>query len=150
MKRLSIKQFEQATKIMQWVKALDAEINSIEKFALMIANNEVNTTFTLNIDNLTAKSETEGRITIDEHGDMKPYEKFREMSEPSFSNHGLYMFHQIIGRIDRTNSNDPNKHKISYPLNENATMQVLGVILADRMERRKFLMDKLNKMGIGG
>lgn len=127
---MTIKKLESATKIMQQIKMLDNDIIQIDKLAMLIANENVNCSFTLNVEDLKPVF------------DAVPL----KMEEQRPSQYEIYMEFFNSKRLVSV----PVKNISSYSseANENTALHLLGVLLMDKQNRRTVLLNQLTKYGV--
>jgi hypothetical protein len=134
---MKLKELEKATGMLQDIKILDNEIIEIEKMAMLIANNDTESMFTLQVWDKDKEHEEKNKVSFDEDGSLQ--------SRGSFADYlmsGMLPF--VAPKFDK------NEHvsTIKYDLSVNASMQILGVLLWEKQNKRQSLIQKLNKYGI--
>ena len=67
---MNIKKLEKATKIYEQIKILDAQISELEKFAMLVANGEIKSSFELKIEDLGKQKEDAEKVGFDEDGSL--------------------------------------------------------------------------------
>lgn len=127
---MTIKKLESAARIIQKVKELDADIIQIDKFAMLIANEHVNCSFTLNVEDMAPKSEIVN---------LEP-EKSSKMNYDG----GLITF----WTSRHTEQPKKNISSFSSEANENTALHLLGVLLMDKQNQRTTLLNQLTKYGV--
>lgn len=135
---MKIKELEKATGMLQDVKILDNEIIEIEKMAMLIANNDTESMFTLQVWDKDKEQEEKNKASFDEDGSL-------QVPGSSFAD---YLMSGMLPFV--TPKFDKNEHisTIKYDLSINASMQILGVLLWEKQNKRQNLIKKLNKYGI--
>jgi len=141
---MEFKQLEKATIIYKDIQALDKEIIDIDRIAMLVANGEIKSTFELKIEDIGKKNEDSQKNSFDEDGSIvrNNYEDIHKrmlhsLSMPLFS----------FGCSETKKKND-NEHTLNNSLSENATLQILGILLCEKQEKRKMLISKLQKLGV--
>jgi hypothetical protein len=136
---VNIKKLDKANKIYQQIKELDKEIIEIDKHAMLIANGEVKLSLTLNIDDLKKKEKEESKVKFDEDGSIVVNDGVVSLSWSTM----------FIG-LPTNVTEDKNKHTTTFNTQviENEALQILGVLLYVRQQKREQLLDRLHKMGI--
>jgi len=130
-------QFAKAQKLFDRVKELDAEILEIEKTAQLIASNKTEIKLSLKINDLEKHGKKQ-RV-LDEDGSLL-----------GDSPIGRNPFSLFFG-LDRTQEQKSVKEydvKQDSIIPDRVALQVLGVLLADKMEARDLAIKRLNKIGI--
>jgi len=140
---MNIKQIEKANKILLDIKILDSEIIELEKFAMLIADGEVTIDFSLNVHDLKKKREQEEKISFDEDGSLiSALEKMRNRLS-------YYSPFAMGGLVEYQNADSKSHVKnLTNILNENEGLQVLGVLLGIKQQKRQRLIESLNKIGV--
>lgn len=142
---MNIKKLEHASKIFEQIKALDASIIEIDRFAMLAANGEIKSHFTLSVEDVGKKKEEAGKVTLDEEGFLKrggPYDDLYDLIKTGMLR-PLAMGPIGYFREDKT----PNDHILKQDLSENATLHILGVLLYEKRTARQMLIDQLKTYG---
>lgn len=131
---MDIKKLEKATIILKAIKNIDAEIIEIEKTAMLVANNDTESHFLLNvIDN--EKPQEEENTEQENQGD--PFSEFS----------GLLSF-MAFRSSNKPEKENKNLHSLKCDLSVNATLQILGVLLYEKQTKRNKLINSLKKYGV--
>jgi len=138
---MNINKLEKATKILEQIKAIDAEIIEIDKLAIIILNNETNIQLALNVENLTKAKEAKEKVTFDEDGSMSISE--RAMDE--YRN--LYFPSDRIKMMLNGMNPKTSDRNFSQPLSDKLTLQILGVLLCEKNAIKDSLIKKLVGFG---
>lgn len=137
---MDFKKLEKATKIYGEIKALDAEIIEIDRFAMLVANGEIKSSFTLTVEDVGKKKEDETKVSFDEDGSLVGLHK-KMMSS-------LMMPMWFCSGSVSLESENENYHTLKNELSENATLNVLGVLLCEKQAKRRILLNSLDKLGV--
>lgn len=129
---MHIKELEKATAMLQRIKILDNEIIEIEKIAMIVANNDIDTNFQLKVID---------KENTNEDDEQKPVEF-------DFGEYSGFLGFMAYRNDDNKKKENKNVHTINYDLSINATMQILGVLLYEKQTIRHNIIKKLNKYGI--
>ena len=129
---IDIKLLEKAAKIFEKIKQLDAEIIEIDKYAMLVANGDVEPSFELSFKMLKTEEKEE---------EKQGTENLLE----SYSN-SLRM--TIYGGFLMSDKKKEPENKLSNTLSENATLQILGVLLHEKNAARTRLINQLRKTGV--
>ncbi|HZW66383.1 MAG TPA: hypothetical protein VFF23_11875 [Hanamia sp.] len=141
---MDFKKLERATKIYEQLKQLDKEIIEIDRFAMLVANGEIKSSFELKIDDIGKKKEDSDKVGFDEDGSLikgtsdSLYEQMRR---------SFYMPILSFG-CDTGKETDKNVHLLKNELSENATMSILGVLLQEKQFKRTNLLTQLQRLGV--
>lgn len=136
---MKLTQLEKAQKLYDRVKELDGEIIEIEKLAQLIADKKTEIKLTLKINDLEEKDKEKSKVAFDEDGSLI---------------HGAYARSLMASMFTiRLQGCDPEKEKkytdkFDCDISDRITLQVLGVLLADKLEARTLAIKALNKLGI--
>lgn len=127
------------------IKSIDLEIIKIEKLAIILAENKTETTLELSVNDLTEKESEENKVKIDEDGG------FCRGGYTSPTNHFMdalnYRIETIMGG-ERSDCRVEKKKNYNVKISEYAALNILGVLLGEAQQRRKKLVDSINKIGI--
>lgn len=129
---MKLKNLDNIISIVDEIKSLDKEIQAIEDHALLVANEEMD--ISIKIDFKDGESSIEGRSSEDAYSYGRSYEK----DLMSFFGRGVMP--KTTENIEATIGH--------YELPVEVTLQVLGVLLSHKLDRRKNLLNKLKRMGI--
>lgn len=135
---MNLRNLEQATAVLAKIKVLDAEIIELDKFAMMIANGEIKSSFDLKLLDLEKQEKEENKQVLDEDGSIikMKYSDFLPLT-----------FNWSAG-ASSVPAKNPNEHTLSNDLSELVALQVMGVMLCDKQEKRTKLIKQLNSYGI--
>ncbi len=145
---MNIQQLERSQKMYTNIKELDAEIIEIEKIAMLLVDGNAEVKLNLSVKDTTPKSE---KIAIDEDGDMKATKSgpltFGIMSPMAFmqriqGSRGLWI------DDDPLQAKQDNSEKMSYGISENLSLNVLAILLNEKLEKRAKLIKSLNRIGV--
>lgn len=138
---MKLPQLKKAQKLFDRVQELDKEIIEIEKSADLIANKKTDIKLSLKVNDIEKVEQDKNKVHFDEDGSLSCGDPADYMRRAMY---GLPMFAFA----------DPAKPKKEYTIkqdcviSDNVALQVLGVLLADKMEARKLAIKALNKIGI--
>lgn len=128
---IDIKALEKSAKIFEKIKKLDSEIIEIDKYALLVANGDCEPSFELHF--VTQKNK----------------EEIEEETNKSESSGTFFYIHQLMSYKPITEaSNNTNTEKLADTLTENATLQILGILLCEKYNKRTQLLKQLEKYGV--
>lgn len=135
---MQIKQLERATKILQSIKELDAEIVRVEAFAMQAANDDIELKLRLDIVDLKKKAEEDNKVKFDEDGslDTSRYLIPRLM----FSYGGVVTADEKKDKSSKT--------EYSRDISNSSALQILGVLLFELQNKRMQLIRKLEAIGV--
>jgi hypothetical protein len=129
---MDFKKLENAQKAYDEIKKLDAEIIVIEKVAMVVAQNKTEIIFKMSVEDLEKKPKKDD--ILDGDGSLK-------LGDSAQS--GLFVW---FGGA--TNVKEPEKDvmQILEAIPDTTALQVLGVLMNVKQERRKQLIDYMNKI----
>ena len=133
---MTFKNLEKATKLYEKIKQLDAEIIEIEKFALIVANNETECSFEIRCKDFTKQKEDEEKVKFDENGSLLDSRRYTS----------LLNAYSFLSSIPRRYTEDKNETIIKSQLSVNNVMAMLGILLNDKQTKRQHLIDKLSQL----
>lgn len=135
---MNFKNFEEEIKIYEQIKALDAEIAEINRFAMTIANNEVKASFGLKLENLHEVKEEKQNIIYEDgsprHSVTSPFGELFFMSPFDFM------------RRQQEKKSAVKEQFLEQQLSEKNIMAILDYILREKKMQRGLLMNKLDVM----
>ena len=141
---MNFKKLEKATKIYEQIKLIDAQIIEIDRFALLVANGEIKSSFELKIEDIGKKKEDAGRVGFDEDGSL--------VKKGLQNTLGLDSYFMPVSWLSRFSNPEQecskNDHLLKHELGINATMQILGVLLCEKKAMRQSLLSNLESLGI--
>ena len=138
---MDIKRLEKATKIYEQIKLLDAEIIEIDRFAMLIANGEIKSSFELKVDDIGSKKEDENKVRFDSDGSIINTQQMQTMMYNS-------IFPSWFQQIDNSTIKNKNEHSLKYPISDHTTMSILGILLCEKQSKRKSLLNDLEQLGV--
>lgn len=133
-------QFEKAQKLYLRVKELDGEIIEIEKAAELVANKKTEIKISLKVNDMEQKASEKNKVEIDEDGSLR-----------LGSDHTVFVSSIFGFRMSGCSSDKPKKEytlRQDHLISDTVAIQVLGVLLAEKLEARKLAIKSLNKIGI--
>lgn len=139
---MKLPQLKKAQKLFERIQELDKEIIEIEKSADLIANKKTDIKLTLKVNDQEEKVKDSEKVTLDEDGSLS----FGTGGYMDHMRRALYGFSMLPPP-----SCNPKKEctiKQDYILSDTVAIQVLGVILAEKLEARKLAIKALNKIGV--
>lgn len=134
---MNFKSLEKAAKLYEQVKKLDAQIIEIEKFALIVANNDTESSFELKCKDLTKKKEIEEKVEFDEDGSIVKKSEFTRIS-------ALYGIMPSL--LSHTTDKKEDEIVIKSKLSVTNVMSILGLLLHDLQSKRQSIIDNLNNL----
>jgi hypothetical protein len=144
---MNLKKLEKATKILEQIKKLDAEILELDRFAIKVANRDTDCNVSISL--VDKSPEVKREHIFGEYGFLKP-EYTGEQEKPKESSmydimHSLRMgwFGQQAS-IKHVVVTDCLQHKLS----DKETLQILGILLGNKHDARALLIKALNQMGV--
>jgi hypothetical protein len=136
---ISLSTLEKSVKILDKIKELDKEIIEIEQAAMLLADTESNT--------------IEMTLSFNQKDEQKPIvEEPKKHDEycndvHSWINERVNYIRLSMG-LNESPKNNQNKHTLSKELTVNVGMQILGIVLAGKIDRRNNLISQLNNLGV--
>lgn len=144
---MDIKQIELVTEVCSKIKKLDSEITAIDDIAMLIANNEVKLSFKLKVDDFTKRKEDDEKISFDADGSIVR----KKDSDSTHQRFGISAFPSMFAKYMTEESSkvkDENVKILKQELSAISTMNILGIILSEKQNRRSKLINTLNKLGV--
>jgi hypothetical protein len=138
---MKLTQLVKATKLHERIVELDKEITGLEKVALMIANGKTEIKLSLKVIDLSKTPESE-KVTLDEDGFMH-----RGPKSP-LNTGGLFSYITFGSCATPKEEKKQYDAEIKELIPDNVALQVLGVVLAGKMEARELAIKQLKKLGI--
>ena len=131
---MNLKQIEKATKIVEELKSLDKSIIELDKMAIKIVNDAKD--IKINI-SCTLPEEDKKENIFDEDGSLKI-----EPTPTSISWGSIFVY-------SSTQKVEENKNELSITesLTDISALQLIGVLILDKQNKRKELINQLNKLG---
>ena len=139
---MNINKLEKATKILEQIKVIDAEIIEIDKLAIIILNNETNIQLALNVENLTKAKEAKEKVSFDEDGSMSILRSAMDEYRNTFLPLNMLKYSGVD--YAKPKFRDRN---FSQPLSDKLTLQILGVLLCEKNAIKDGLIKKLVGFG---
>jgi hypothetical protein len=132
---MDYKKLETASKIYKDIKEVDGQIVILEKLAMLAAGGDIKASFKLRIEDLKAESEVkEPAIGVE-----NPFERLSSMfAFPHISIDGY-------GKSEKTKK---GMHNLEADITDTATLNILGVLLCQKLDQRKVLTNKLKRLGV--
>ena len=138
---MNIKTLEKASKIIEQIKKLDAEIIELDKYAMKLINSNSEINLTLSFDKENNESD---KVNFDEDGSLINMPRMEYIS-PFFMTHNpLFGAGGFCGEPKKQNDTETLNRKLS----ESATLKIIGIILIELNDKRNDLISKVNKIGI--
>jgi hypothetical protein len=138
---MKLPQLKKAQKLFDRVQELDKEIIEIEKSADLIANKRTEIKLSLKVNDTEEKEKEKSKVEFDEDGSI--IQRMQEIQRGLFG----YITMNSPGFSCEKQKKEYTL-KQDHVISDNVALQVLGVILADKMEARKLAIKALNKIGI--
>ncbi len=140
---MNLKKLENATKILEKIKVLDAEIIQIEKFAILVASGETKINLDLKCEDLRKKEDEANKVDLDEDGSIRNGNIINPV--PHFEVGGFLS--EYLGRWKPPSNLSKNETSIKQELSDTSTLSILGVILCEKQEARRKLIESIKQMG---
>lgn len=136
---MNYKKLEKATRILAQIKELDQSIIQIDRIALIIANGGGNSSFTLSVQE--HKKAEDDKVKFDEDGSLtQGIDSYTSMIRK------YVMWYDPVSQP--ADNHTSNTHNLNMALSENATLQILGVLLGEKHRQRDLLMGELARLGV--
>jgi hypothetical protein len=132
---MNASKFEKATIAFERIKQLDKQIIEIEKLAMLLADGSTKQSISISIEDL---SESEKGKILDEDGSL--------IGSESIS--GVSFWKVPYGSVLSIKEDNQNEHKLAEPTSEKVMLQILGVLLHEKINERNYLIKQLEKMDI--
>lgn len=133
---MNLKNFDKANKIYQQIKALDAEIIEIEKMAGLIADGG-KCQFDFSCE---SKSGDKKVSVLDSDGSL---------IDPNNPNKGYSVTFMLWGGSGETKKvENPNLHRMNKCVSESIALQLMGVLIAEKVSARNELVQKLESIKV--
>lgn len=142
---MNLKKIEKAGAIIRQIQNLDAAIIEIDRFAMLIANQDSPCVVTLRADDEKKKAEEDAKVRFDKDGSlinnpgiMSWLDSYRQSMLGGFSYGGLVP------------SATPKDTRVSLDaeFTNSETLQVLGILLGNKQAQRQKLLHQLEQMGV--
>lgn len=142
---MNLKKIEKASKIVEQIKRLDAAIIEIDRFALMIANQDSPCIIDLKADDEKKKAEESNKVRFDEDGSLlnPGHEDIMERMRRS-------MLGFAPGGWLTPSCGTPKDTRVSLvaEMSNTETLQVLGILLGNKQAQRGALLHQLQQIGV--
>jgi len=141
---MDLNKLEKAAKVLIKIKELDKEIIEIERIAMMVVNSETKSNLELRVTSLEPEPEKKTHV-LDEDGSLKneigsAWDRINELMMSSLS--APLVNYSPLGQKSKNHS------VLEHELSERLTMQILGIILAEKQAIRQGLINKIEHLGI--
>ena len=133
---MDFKKLDKAKKIFEKIIVLDAEIIEIDKIANSVANEDVQVTLSLSVRNLSKDSSNS--VGLDEDGSLV-YGSMKWLDYGS-----LFGF----GSSSKKQKENKFTERIEKQVSESVSLNILGVLLAEKNLERDILIKELSKLGV--
>jgi hypothetical protein len=145
---MKLKDLEKATKIYEEIKLLDVDIAKLDKLAQSVAYGCSEVKLYFNVTDLKAKESFEKSNLFDEHGDLKQVTTKVSLSD-KFITYSGESYDDLMAKIKSIN-NAVASYSSNYveDLSDVLTLEMLGVLIRNKQDKRKLLIDKLTKYKI--
>ncbi len=146
---MNIKQLSKATKILEQIKALDAQIIEIDKLAQLAASGDIKASFELMIMDIGKQKEEKEKVKFDGDGSIMSVD-FNGSYNMPFQEYMQKRLSELNGYLPGgtvTNCNK-NAHSIKNSISESVTLEILGVLLCQKHEERNKLTTQIINLGI--
>jgi len=138
---MNLKKLQKATKILEEVKLLDAQIIELDRFAMLVVSGDTKCSFALTIEN-APKEEVE-KVGFDEDGSLKMggAESYIEQMMKRYS------YQPLLWGSSPTPSAATNTQTLNHKLEESGALSILGILLGEKQVRRDKLLNQLKDFG---
>jgi hypothetical protein len=133
---MNLTKLEKATKILNSIKELDAEIIKIESLAEVAANKRMEATVKITLEDL--EKEGEEKLELDEDGSL--YSGFKGL----ISGYMNPISFRCTGQLDEKK----NKTTFEQDVNDITLLHILGFLAADKKAKRENLLRQLKRLGL--
>lgn len=135
---MDIKQFEKAKRIYEKIAILDKEITELDKYAMLLANEDGEVSFEMNF-----KQEAEEVQPLD----IESAEDIRDISSRVDSWMRDYMTNHLFWN---TSSSKPKykEDKLRETISTISALKILGILLHEKRTKRDDLINSLKKIGV--
>ncbi len=134
---MKLKDLDLITKVHQKIKFLDEQISKLNAIAVKVVNNEANVILNLEVLDVLAKKEYDKKNIIDTDGDI------RIGNSTSIFDLSLYSTNYL-----KVNKTPEYIYNIKEDLEETLLLDLLAVLISNKQEQRKKLLNKLKKFKI--
>jgi hypothetical protein len=137
---MNITKLEKASKLIERMKEVDQEVIALEKLADQIANKRSEIKLTLNVVDLEKKEKGEG-VQFDEDGSIiKPH---TVASIP----YVLWGFGSGAGG-NTSEKKEEKGEKFKQDISDTVALNIIGVLMFEKLEIRKAIFKQLEKLGV--
>ena len=136
---MQISKVQKAAKIIEKIKAIDAEIIEIDRIAMLVANGNSENSFDLIIKEIKQPDEDKNPV-LDADGSLINQEKPKSL----FEQYALGWLNPIVAEPKK----DENITIFKNLLSEKSTLLILGVLLEEKHSKRQSYVKSLQKIGI--
>lgn len=144
---MNIKQLEKSQKMYLEVKSLDAEIIEIEKIAILVVDGNAEVNLSLKVKDTTPKPKESDKAKFEEDGSQR--------STPSIGM-GFDVRDPWSSLFPKYFSDSVKNHTVSEQgcsvlrseLSDNLSLNVLAILLDDKLRKREKLIKSLNRIGV--
>jgi hypothetical protein len=136
---MNITKLEKASKLIERMKEVDQEVIALENLADQIANKRSEIKLTLNVVDLEKKEKGEG-VQFDEN-----------WSIVKLNNYGISPFGlswMPAGLMPSTNTAESKGEKFKQDISDTAALNIIGVLMFEKLEIRKAIFKQLEKIGV--
>lgn len=138
---MDFKKLEKAINIYKDIQAIDKEITDLDRFAMMVVNGDTESSIQLKIVDIGKQEDDSPTVSFGEDGSLvRPRLDWGTLFK-------LRMTPFSYGSCELKNTSE-NEHCINYSLSENSMLQILGVLLCGKQEKRKELISQLERLGV--
>lgn len=145
---MNLQKLEKATKILEQIKAIDAEIVSLEKIAIQLSNGQG---VKLNIE-VEIPSEEKKPNVFDEHGFIKDEFKGEKEEKGEESAIDTYIRFSPLSFLSgvRTGTSEKSSNKIDYEskLSDTDSLTIISVLMFRKNQQRQVLINKIEKLSL--
>jgi len=151
---MNIQKLNKATKILEQLKQLDAEILSLDRFAIKVANRDTSCSIAISLEDHTKQSEKKENA-FDEHGFIKKqYLEEEKKSNPQNFYDAISSLRSRMGLpiydigVCQFPIIPKETEKLEHKLSDKETLEVLGILLASKQQARQLLLKALEQLGV--
>lgn len=136
---MQLKHADKVLKIVEKIKALDADIIKLEALAMQAANGENTVVINFEVTDLSKKEEVENKVTFDEDGSIT-----LNISHQI----GMYLMPRVSFGGCSTATKDESKSTFKEEIKDVTAMQIFGLLIQGKQAQREGLLQSLKKYGV--
>lgn len=139
---MDIKQLEKASRLMDKLKTIDADIIEMEKIAHLLASGQSKQSMVLAVTDTSPETEPKKEV-LDSDGSLNTGNQSKGFLGSLFG-----VSFTIDHSISSNNTNDKRTKKLDVQLSDTTALQVLGVLMEQKLKARIEIIEKLKKLGL--